>query len=961
MDQFSAWWEKATKISAATTGCSKADCAKIAQSVCETTFDNFKDPAKSLVPELNVNKLSDIIKVVRPLGGGKSGAYLFVIRLKIPGRVFTSDSEKTYVLKLYATAYNKLGRVNDTRPFREVYTQCAMSGTSGYNCLLAFAQAPWSAVQELFAVNTNELYKEGGIMQSGFLKNETLADGRALQEIPAKVLFMISTFTKGVPLLNLNMIKHGNDFPGIVLNIMATHQKAERRLGHFTHWDLHADNIFIDTNCQVRSFLPLATIGEFPIDDFWKQLEALSPSPEHLAAFKEKVWIPITRSIKDALTQFRKTIKEVNLVVDPLVVSEFSTPPQSNVIYTIGEHFRDFLKRKITYPGVTLIDFDLAYSDQFPEQDHVHAAKAASPLPMAERTLAWLCKWIPAAHVVNLIKTFLLIRPKLPDRQQSDVLHMIVYVVVALVYWDLIGNGSSEVPKTQLPERLDQLHLRCNMVINEIKKILSLATKFSIDNVRAFMVESVQKFLPMRCGAPMYCGYQPLANLNYFQLSAIVVGSLQKCVENPTYHALCTYRDAFESAINKWNSSRVMLTKVLKTIHAALLSINLVHFTLYGRFVNSDDTVLQIEHQHTPAELFAHIEFDWKEIQSQFAFGFFTKILMSQYTQGRLSIGIKSLKNTVMHVSLKNGADLTVDVKTGLQLNFFAYTEPGNKHNVIISRNPTIDNLEDSPPIDAALPKNNIGSITLESFSLSKVGTVVEIRVTMNVIVKFTGITINKFIDFILFFVKMYYSFSQDDLKLRIENVGGTSKVSMIITMPPSDEPIHPCVGFAMDTANINMGLNCLSTQFAEPNLMTQLKAAAHMEDDIAASTQEILRWFLNELDAKIVLKSADIAVPVWNMKWERNGPSDGMFSLHEIVQEPMRIALMQYLKGYKGLPVPVEEFKPETKAIYDDLPELTEGKLKTTDSIPFNLKYVQYLAQFIEDDDEFVDAEDGI
>ena len=62
-------------------------------------------------------------KIIRKLGGGKSGAIVSIVN--------HIDTKKNAILKIYQSEiYNPLE--TDSRPLREIYTACVMSGTEGF-------------------------------------------------------------------------------------------------------------------------------------------------------------------------------------------------------------------------------------------------------------------------------------------------------------------------------------------------------------------------------------------------------------------------------------------------------------------------------------------------------------------------------------------------------------------------------------------------------------------------------------------------------------------------------------------------------------------------------------------------------------------------------------------------------------------------------------------------------------
>ena len=171
--------------------------------------------------------------LVKALSGGKSGAYLFLVR-KIKAADATLRVLKTYPSAFYDPGTRDVrrddaGRIAEERPFREIIALCAMSGTPGFPCLYkrgcaAFPRA-WAPDGPAAAVVCPYVVM-------------SLAPGATLSALDLRGL---------TPALSM----------GIALQLLRLLLTAERKLGAgFQHFDLHPDNIFVDlTACAPTSIV----------------------------------------------------------------------------------------------------------------------------------------------------------------------------------------------------------------------------------------------------------------------------------------------------------------------------------------------------------------------------------------------------------------------------------------------------------------------------------------------------------------------------------------------------------------------------------------------------------------------------------------------------------------------------------------------------------------------------------
>jgi len=142
---------------------------------------------------------------VSTLSGGKSGAIIKIVKHKKSG--------KNVVLKIYKSKkYDPIDLEENTvsRPVREIYTTCVMSGTEGFPIVYDF-----------------------GILTDKKDKND--------------YLYLISELVSGEPMSKLDMTTFSPEqSAAVLLQLLNLLYVAKDKLGLFIHNDLHPDNIFID-------------------------------------------------------------------------------------------------------------------------------------------------------------------------------------------------------------------------------------------------------------------------------------------------------------------------------------------------------------------------------------------------------------------------------------------------------------------------------------------------------------------------------------------------------------------------------------------------------------------------------------------------------------------------------------------------------------------------------------------
>lgn len=190
--------------------------------------------------EEDLVEVTHLFKIKSQFGAGKSGAFVFLIE-DTYGYV-TGVKKELCVLKYYAGSYNDEGTPIDERPFRELVTQCRMSGVDGYPCLYWF-----------------------GCMKTPYAWFNKLQS----TEVPrAKTgAFGVQNVTKGTQLMHVQLRNLDQEqISAIAARLLVLIEFARRRMGNdFQHFDLHPENIFIDTECKDLLILELAKDNQIAV------------------------------------------------------------------------------------------------------------------------------------------------------------------------------------------------------------------------------------------------------------------------------------------------------------------------------------------------------------------------------------------------------------------------------------------------------------------------------------------------------------------------------------------------------------------------------------------------------------------------------------------------------------------------------------------------------------------------
>ena len=263
-------------------------CSTTAPSRCDLLLGRVEDDGTQFDAQImhRDKEWFDGFRVVSKMGGGKSGAIVY--------RVTATRQEhagRTMSMKIYLDAFNEVNTINSRRPFREIDTQCRLSGRDGYNCLLEVCTLRFGDIKEtLFFDPDSETRSTGpqhacpldgkyGTADSGgaegikpHARHAGCTDGTmhkllldTLPYVPRRpdqhVLVMLSDWTPGQQLSSLNMLGLSRGMlAGTLMQLVAVWQESHAvfdKSDAFAHWDLHPDNIFVNTD---RSCKPRRTV-----------------------------------------------------------------------------------------------------------------------------------------------------------------------------------------------------------------------------------------------------------------------------------------------------------------------------------------------------------------------------------------------------------------------------------------------------------------------------------------------------------------------------------------------------------------------------------------------------------------------------------------------------------------------------------------------------------------------------
>ena len=231
-----------------------------------------------------ISNLETEYEIIQVLNGGKSGASIQKVRHRTTG--------EEVVLKIYKTdKYNPIDLDPKTvsRPVREIYTTCVMSGTEGFPTVYDF-----------------------GIITDKEDKNN--------------YLYLISELVSGEPMNEVDMSRFSSEQKAsILLQLLNLLYVAKHKLGKFIHNDLHPGNIFIDTGKFYTSEInfgptdrrkfkqphPKVTIIDFDLSV--SKRYSKDPNLRHGIALPASVFEWISKIFKFNITQIGKILTKSSI------------------------------------------------------------------------------------------------------------------------------------------------------------------------------------------------------------------------------------------------------------------------------------------------------------------------------------------------------------------------------------------------------------------------------------------------------------------------------------------------------------------------------------------------------------------------------------------------------------------------------------------------------------------------
>lgn len=186
---------------------------------CNITMNKIE---KNFAPDLTQRYIPG-----RSLGGGKSGAYVFIVTHRETG--------KKFIMKLYALKI--LDAIQD-RDVREIFTTCAMSGEYGFPIVHDYGTTQYEA-------NT-EFWKK---FKASYISCVPIEKRIKDFKLYTRVYYIVTSFSEGSEVNKKNLLTYTpNEFVSILYQLAVMFKTAANKAPFFVHNDLHPGNIFIDDN-----------------------------------------------------------------------------------------------------------------------------------------------------------------------------------------------------------------------------------------------------------------------------------------------------------------------------------------------------------------------------------------------------------------------------------------------------------------------------------------------------------------------------------------------------------------------------------------------------------------------------------------------------------------------------------------------------------------------------------------
>ena len=182
----------------------------------------------STMGQINKNFSSDLSKkytITRSLGGGKSGAYVFLVN--------DISQKKSYILKLYALKI--LDAIQD-RDVREIFTTCALSGSYGFPIVHDYGTTQYNSASPFW-----KTFKTSYI--------DCVPDTLKVKDVKlyTRVYYIVTEIAGGKELSDKNLAGYKSyELISILYQLAIVFKNAKDKLPFFLHNDLHPGNIYID-------------------------------------------------------------------------------------------------------------------------------------------------------------------------------------------------------------------------------------------------------------------------------------------------------------------------------------------------------------------------------------------------------------------------------------------------------------------------------------------------------------------------------------------------------------------------------------------------------------------------------------------------------------------------------------------------------------------------------------------
>jgi hypothetical protein len=368
------------------------------------------------------------------------------------------------------------------------------------------------------------------------------------------------------------------------------------------------------------------------------------------------------------------------------------------------------------------------------------------------------------------------------------------------------------------------------------------------------------------------------------------------------------------------------------------------------KFLTPDDGVLEITHRRGSDNFMIDIEVPWDEFKQKYLEGSwystFSTTAIEQYTSGLFSLSFQFLRDTILSVRFKNASDLSFLVETELSLLLFGMTSPKGMEYKI-----GLQSGRGGPG------RYRLLNLTLRRIRISKSGPLTEIEVEFSITVD-----VLRFLErlFKMLINKIFGKFA--DANFLIFDKGNNTRV-IKVSLPPTDEPLHPCIGLIFDNTNIKYGLDCTSWLTGAPTIMGSLLSK------LTVQLREYLPQILHRIDFRIRTNSETMPkLPIWSVKWYTKEPerptvkiwtpiTQPRFVLMSVPSSIIETALQYYLTQYKDVKFDQDSKDvlesllqpyPAALQLYNKTYTLSDWNRSDVNFDNFNLKYVAYLNSFL-------------